>query len=350
MSTTTSSGGGGGGDAGRKRTITIDPSLQLFSKKASRKAKQRSDKSATLKPKPFIRPNTLKKNLLDRIKKHQQKQNDRGGASSPAVTPNTTAATAVASTGDSAETYLQSLQYLQNLSSNLSNKHKSSGGKTSKRDRRRDDSNQYSSQPSQPSQQPNVYLEAPSALFGNTNTNTNNTITNITNTTGNNQPIAIAAASSSNINHMNHMNMVAAPSQPFSQPFQVMQPQEPFQVQPQAPPHEFQPLFSNESFVPVKMPMMMAEPKWGCLKGGTKPTFRSLHNKTLRAGTGNNAVTHQEPLIIEPNESNAIRLNLNPSQSQELEYNPPNPALITDMSTTTVTATEIAMQRSPAEP
>ena len=344
-----SGGGGGGGDTGRKRTITIDPSLQLFSKKASRKAKQRSDKSATLKPKPFIRPNTLKKNLLDRIKKHQQKQNDRGGASSPAVTPNTTAATAVASTGDSAETYLQSLQYLQNLSSNLSNKHKSSGGKTSKRDRRRDDSKQYSSQPSQPSQpsqQPNVYLEAPSALFG--NTNTNNTITNITNTTGNNQPIAIAAASSSNINHMNHMNMVAAPmqiSQPFSQPFQVTQPQEPFQVQPQAPPHEFQPLFSNEPSVSINMPMM-AEPKWGCLKGGTKPTFRTLHNKTLRAVTGNNAVTHQEPLIIEPNDSNAIRLNLNPSQSQELEYNPPNPAIITDMSTTTVTATEMSGESS----
>ena len=308
-STATSSGGGGGGggDTGRKRTITIDPSLQMFSKKASRKAKQRLDKSATLKPKPFIRPNTLKKNLLDRIKKHQQKQNDRGGASSPAITtPNTSAATSVASTGNSAETYLQSLQYLQNLSSNLSNKHKSSGGKTSKRDR-------HPSQPSQPSQSsqpPNVYLEAPSALFGNINTNTNtiNTMMNANNNSNisSNQPIAIAAASSSNINHM------VAPmqsSQPFSQVFQVTHPPEPFQVQPQphAPPHEFQPLFSNEPIVPVNM-TMMTEPKWGCLKGGSKPTFRSLHNKT---------VINQEPLridanamMIEPNDLNAINLNL----------------------------------------
>jgi hypothetical protein len=68
MMSSTATSSGGGGDTGRKRTITIDPSLQLFSKKASRKAKQRLlDKSATLKPKPFIRPNTLKKNLLDRI-------------------------------------------------------------------------------------------------------------------------------------------------------------------------------------------------------------------------------------------------------------------------------------------
>ena len=306
-STTTSSGGG---DTGRKRTITIDPSLQMFSKKASRKAKQRLDKSATLKPKPFIRPNTLKKNLLDRIKKHQQKQNDRGGASSLVVTPNTSAATA-ASTGDSAETYLQSLQYLQNLSSNLSNKDKSSGGKTSKRDRRRDDLRQmqYPSQPSQPLQQPNVYLEAPSALLG--NTNTNNTMTNITSS---NQPIAIAAASSSNINNMVVPMQI---SQPFSNAFQVTQPPPPdtFQIQPSTHAHEFQPLFSNEPNVPVNM-TVMTEPKWGCLKGGTKPTFRSLHNKTLRSGSGNNAVTHQNPpimdktaMMIDPIDLNAINLN-----------------------------------------
>ena len=312
-STTTSSGGG---DTGRKRTITIDPSLQMFSKKASRKAKQRLDKSATLKPKPFIRPNTLKKNLLDRIKKHQQKQNDRGGSSSPAVTTNTSAASA-GSGGDSAETYLQSLQYLQNLSSN---KHKSSGGKTSKSDRRRDNNSQqmqYPSQssqplqPLQPLQQPNVYLEPPSALLGNTNTNTNNTMTNITSS---NQPIAIAAASSSNINNMVVPMQI---SQPFSNAFQVTQPPPPdtFQIQPSTHAHEFQPLFSNEPNVPVNM-TVMTEPKWGCLKGGTKPTFRSLHNKTLRSGTGNNAVTHHNPpimdktaMMIDPIDLNAINLN-----------------------------------------
>ena len=335
-STTTSSGGGG--DTGRKRTITIDPSLQLFSKKASRKAKQRLlDKSATLKPKPFIRPNTLKKNLLDRIKKHQQKQNDRGGVSSPAVTTNTNTSVASAtSTGDSAETYLQSLQYLQNLSSNLSNKHKSSGGKTSKRDRHRDGSYQMQnpSQPSQPSQQPNVYLEAPIALFGNTNTNTTNTMINANNNSIG-QPIAIAAASSSNINHM------VAPMQ-SSQAFQATHQPQPFQVQPQAPPHEFQPLFSNEPSVSINMPML-AEPKWGCLKGGTKPTFRTLHNKTLRVGTiGNNAVTHPEPLKIEPIDLNTIQLS---ALSQESGDNP-NHTVITDLPTATATATEMSGEPS----
>ena len=334
MSATISSGGGGGGDTGRKRTITIDPSLQMFSKKASRKAKQRSDKSATLKPKPFIRPNTLKKNLLDRIKKHQQKQNDRGVSSSPAVTPSSVTA---ASTGDSAETYLQSLQYLQNISSNISNKHKSSGGKTSKSDRRRDNSQQYpsqlSQQPSQlsqPSQQPNVYLEAPSALFG--NTNTNNTITNASS----NQPIAIAAASSSNINNMVVPMQI---SEPLSNTFQIMQPQEPFQVKLPAHADEFQPLFSNEPIIPVNM-TVMAEPKWGCLKGGTKPTFRSLHNKTLRSGTGNNAVTHQNPLIMDktaivmdPIDLNAI----NPNSGNN--HNSTDITDATDTITTTPTPT-----------
>ena len=332
---TSSGGGGGGGDTGRKRTITIDPSLQMFSKKASRKAKQRLDKSATLKPKPFIRPNTLKKNLLDRIKKHQQKQNDRGGALSPAITTSSASPSAASdvSSGESAETYLQSLQYLQNLSSNLSNKHKSSGGKTSKRDRH----------PSHPSQQPNVYLETPSALFGNINTNTMSNNGNISS----NQPIAIAAASScSNINHM------VAPmqsSQPFSHAFQVTHPPESFQVQPRAPPHEFQPLFSNEPIGPLNM-TMMAEPKWGCLKGGTKPTFRSLHNKTLRTGTGtgNNAVTHQEPLridanamMIEPNDLNAINLNLHQDSGDKH-----NPTHITDTTTATATATATATEMS----
>ena len=88
-SSANSSGGGGSGGHDKKRMITIDPNLQLSmsSKKTARRgARSRSNSSgetASIKPRPFIRPNTLKKTLLDKIKRHQQRQMQRGNSATP---------------------------------------------------------------------------------------------------------------------------------------------------------------------------------------------------------------------------------------------------------------------------
>ena len=62
----------------KKRTITIDPSMYSISKKTKRNAQPRGNKpAATLKPRPFIRPNSLKKALIAKIKLHQQQKQQK---------------------------------------------------------------------------------------------------------------------------------------------------------------------------------------------------------------------------------------------------------------------------------
>ena len=116
----------------KKRTITIDPTLHSsLSKKSTRNGKRnKSDAANTIKPRPFIRATTLKKTLLDKIKRHQQQQQQKQqqkqhnvNSDVDATHNNGSVASIVAPTtvipdDTFAQTFQDSLLYLQNLSAN----------------------------------------------------------------------------------------------------------------------------------------------------------------------------------------------------------------------------------------
>ena len=127
------SNGPGQGSIDKKRTITIDPSMYSISKKMKRN-KQASNKTATtlktLKPRPFIRPNSLKKKLIANIKLHQQQQQQQQkqphneiSTSSASSTSSTSSASEIAvapETGNNSfsNSFNESLSYLQSLTNN----------------------------------------------------------------------------------------------------------------------------------------------------------------------------------------------------------------------------------------
>ena len=61
----------------KKRTITIDPSMYSISKKTKRNAQTSNKNAAKIKPRPFIRPNSLKRELIAKIKLHQQQKQQK---------------------------------------------------------------------------------------------------------------------------------------------------------------------------------------------------------------------------------------------------------------------------------
>jgi hypothetical protein len=293
-----------------KRTITIDSSLQGSSKRTG-KNKLKSAKNNTgdgmkpkLKPNQFIRPSTLKKQLLARIKNHQKKHSQSSSLAASAATPAIpaiqlqtsqqpssksnsasmkTPSPAVpppptsTSTSTSAaaqlrnETFAQSLEYLQTLATNSrENRHNNN------KQRNKNHNKTHKAHPSShavgttsagmdAASQPQVFLDAfPSSqppplslvqtipAINNNSINSNNS--NNRNNTNNN-------------NNDNSSNIVAFPTPSIPE----------VSVLAQAPPPGFQ--------APIQEQVTVAlndEPRWGCLKGGIKPTFRTFHNKTLK--------------------------------------------------------------------
>ena len=67
----------------------------------------------------------------------------------------------------------------------------------------------------------------------------------------------------------------------------------------------FLPGSHNTPIQPTSLLTLNTEPKWGCLKMGNKPTFRTFHNKTLKAHAS----------IETPNENN------NPNPNYQLDSN-----------------------------
>lgn len=243
----------------KKRTITIDPNFQSsLSKKTARRG-NRNRNSAAIKPRPFIRPNTLKKSLLDKIKQHQQRQqqqrsNANANAHTNANANNTTDESADG--GDDANKFAQSFQdslsYLQTLSDNK---------KTAKRkDRGRSAVKQVAESSSLLQPEVNVDLSpafSPPASFSATPPML--TMTNL--------PAATSSQHQPQIQH-----------QPQLVSSELFEPQVPMQVQ--VPPIYLGP-----------------DPKWGCLKNGTKPTFRTLAATSFAAPINNSKSTYNENRI-----------------------------------------------------
>ena len=219
----------------KKRTITIDPSMYSLSKKSKRNA--RSSKAAPIapKPRPFIRPNTLKKTLLEKIKQHQQRKHGGNENISSPASPNLASNESnlhpadVVDSGDDnaafANSFNDSLSYLQSLSNSRQTAKRNNGAKTT-----------------QSAQQ------QPVAQF---------------------TPLIESVAPAT----------FAAPALVDSAELQqTMRPEINVDV-----PCSFDDDNASQSYSSISL---NSEPVWGCLKNGSKPTFRTLHNPnntTLKA-------------------------------------------------------------------
>ena len=273
-----------------KRTITIDTNLQSLSKRGKNKSVKNS--AATIRPKlktnQFIRPSTLKKQLLARIKTHQQKKNtysdattlrdirETKGNANATTTDNQINNTNINTNNNNtnnnkdSESFSQSLEYLQSLAVN-------------RKDRKQ-------------------------------KTKTHRTNMNMTTNTATATATATATITSSpQIQLPPEPHQPHQPHQPHPPPPQVFLTAFPSEtvgtstapIIPQFPqlqlaqlappvaqlapapapaPAPFESYVNNynENTPPV---VLNSEPQWGCLKSGNKPTFRSFHNKTCKVST-----------------------------------------------------------------
>lgn len=277
-----------------KRTITIDTAnVQGLSGRGKNKNKT-SNQTTTLKqkikPNQFIRPSTLKKQLLARIKNHQQKKNSSTVAASksqpqsqsrpsqavPPVSENkeskgTTAVPAL-SVSNSNDAFTESLEYLKSLAANTrEQRHQKQKNKTHK-------NHKVGSSPAS-----TPVMVSPAPAFPQ-------------------MPAQAQIMPTPAFPQMPPQAQVM-PAPAFPQmPAQTQMPAPAFPQTPAPAPQVFLNTFPDsmvsESFQPHYSGLpdvsqsqevhLNQEPQWGCLKRGNKPTFRTFHNKTCKL----NALIH----------------------------------------------------------
>ena len=233
----------------KKRTITIDPSMYSISKKTKRNAQPRGNKpAATLKPRPFIRPNSLKKALIAKIKLHQQQRQQQQqqqkhhneNATSTATLSENTVATETSNNNNNntaafSNSFNDSLSYLQSLTDNR---------QTAKR---RDKKNSRLS------------LQTPETIS-----------TPIVAASGPGPEVHIDLPESFNSTNNNVVLTVEDQDQ------------------------EQQPVFQLNN-----------EPAWGCLKNGGKPTFRMVNNVTIKNSPVSLSSVSSSSVVV-PTDAHAI--------------------------------------------
>ena len=293
-----------------KRTITIDTNIQSLSKRGKNKSVKNANTAATIRPKlktnQFIRPSTLKKQLLARIKTHQQKKNTYSDTSTTlrdirdnsSTADNTNKNSNNNSTNNSnnnnnnnnkgitdSETFSQSLEYLQSLA--INRKDRKQKTKTQKTNINTNINTTIASapshQPHQPHQPVQSYLppQQPPQVLLTAFPSEENTST---------APFLGASAATAAVQV----------SLPVTQPLQLAP-----ATLPEPP---FEPYVNNYTYNENTSPVVLnSEPQWGCLKSGNKPTFRSFHNKTCKVSTS---------IDTEPNNANNNNSNNNNNNSE----------------------------------
>lgn len=271
-----------------KRTITIDTNLQGIIKRGKNKTKTNNTiVKPKLKPNQFVRPSTLKKQLLARIKTHQQKKNtilasnqtNRNDDSTKhkdgdrVNNDNEPHIPSIAQTATINESFSQSLDYLKSLAANArdSRHQRKQKNKTHKAK-----SNlSINVAPASISTSPGV-IQPPTHSPG--------LITNPDETVQPNHP-------TQQFTTQEHSTMPSP--QVFLGTFPSVRGDE--DILPTVQNMSNMPSVTNQdaSFLPESTPSIQpasvltlnTEPKWGCLKMGNKPTFRTFHNKTLKVHT-----------------------------------------------------------------
>jgi hypothetical protein len=249
---------GGGGGIEKKRTITIDPSMYSISKKSKRSARN-SDKTTptTLKQRPFIRPNTLKKKLLEKIKQHQQRKQYRENTTSPASISSVSESIPVtpeSSNTSFANSFNNSLSYLQSLSNNRQTIKRKNNVKPVPES--------LQQQPVQVHQQ-SVPVQSPDLTAAD---------------------VPVPAATATTVPEL-----------------------DPTEVNIDLP----------SAFIeaqPTPIISLNGEPEWGCLKNGIKPTLRTLNNTTLKAATSATFVDNS----IYAHDNNNVNNNANNNANNEV--------------------------------
>ena len=297
-----------------KRTITIDTNLQSLSKRGKNKSVKNANTAATIRPKlktnQFIRPSTLKKQLLARIKTHQQKKNTDSDATTLRDIRETKGNNAMATDNHinnnnnnnnnnnsssnntrENETFSQSLEYLQSLAVN-------------RKDRKQKTKTQRTHM---------MNMNTPAATTA----------------------AATTAAATTPQTYLPHEPQQQPPPQVFLTAFPSetvgtstapIIPQFPQLQLPQFAPPVAQLAPPFESYIDNNPPVTLnSEPQWGCLKSGNKPTFRSFHNKTCKVST---------TIDTEPNNNNNNNNNNNYTSESA-------PVVIDTTATTATTATTV---------
>lgn len=267
------------------RKIVINETF-FSSTGGANKTKKNKTSQDKPKPKPVIKPNSLKKTLLEKIKKHQQhekiskdvtsiKKNDIG----------------IENKEDGFhDSFMNSLEYLNKLSEK---------NKQIKKDKRQKNRTIKSRVPTE--NKPMTSIQGP-----------NEPLVSVELPVDFDIPYYSTVASSSTISNklhgggVNSMNYefqhIPQPMyQPMHQPMPQPMPQPMYQPMPQP---MYQPMpqpMPQPNISPIQTFSIKPDTPYGCLKGGSKPTYREYHNKTLK----------KNPIVIQRNSNSNSNSNNN---------------------------------------
>ena len=233
-----------------KKTIQFNP---LFMSSSSTNKTKKNKKEKKEKPKPVIKPNKLKRDLLEKIKKHQQNEQ---------IKKKTDEASSIKNSDKVFHNdFVNSLDYLNNLSNKKKKKvkkDKSTRNKTLKN-------------PTKPNSVPNISFDNSQLVSVDLpidfdfNNNVNETTTQMNGQLNNIHNQINNAVQMSNMvtNNMINNSKIGGERSVIVTPSTVTP-------------------STNITIIP--------DSPYGCLKGGNKPTYRQFHNKTLKNTNNTNVI------------------------------------------------------------